>query len=244
MTSTVPGPADATGWAAYFDAYAPTYDASAFGGAGLATLSDRDLRGVRDALAGVEPGRVLDAGAGTGRVTASLISSGWSVVALDASTEMLNQLRRAHPEVETVEARLGTRLPFADATFDAVVAMRVLKYVDDMDYALGELARVVRPGGRVVVEFANRRSCARFGYGTAPIHLVTLRELDRSIRAAGLTVLTHRAGPRLPQPVWARARTASASRFASTCDRAVAMILGGHRSNLGARSVLVSATRR
>jgi ubiquinone/menaquinone biosynthesis C-methylase UbiE len=245
MTSTVPSPPrNATGWSGYFDEYAPTYDADAFGGAGLAAISDRDLRGVELALAGTGKGRILDAGAGTGRITGALVASGWSVVALDASPEMLNRLREAHPEVEAVNAALGTTLPFDDDTFDAVVAMRVLKYVDDMDCALRELARVVRPGGRVAVEFANRRSCARFGYGDAPIHLVTLREADRRLRAAGLVPRSYIAGPRLPQPVWVRARTDSASRVASLLDRAVATALGGRRSRLGARSVIVSATRR
>jgi ubiquinone/menaquinone biosynthesis C-methylase UbiE len=245
MTTTEPtAPTEASGWSGYFDEYAPTYEAAAFGGAGLALISERELRAVRDALACAEPGRVLDAGAGTGRITETLLSTGWSVVALDASAEMLNELRQAHPEVETIEARLGTRLPFDDATFDAVVAMRVLKYVDDIEYALRELARVVRPGGHVVVEFANRRSCARLGYGDAPIHLVTMREADAGVRAAGLDVQTLRAGPRLPQPVWAEARTPLSARLASACDRAVAIALGGHRSSFAARCVFVSATRR
>ncbi len=245
MTSIVPSqPADASGWAGYFDEFAPTYDATAFGGVVLETVSDREISAVRRGLCVVRTGRILDAGAGTGRITSALVRSGWSVCALDASEAMLTYLRRAHPEVETVVAALGERLPFDDATFDAVSAMRVLKYVDDTDAALRELARVVRPGGRVIVEFANRRSCARFGYGTAPIHLVTLREADAALRAAHLEPITHVAGPRLPQPVWTRARTTRAARLASACDDALATLAGGRRSRLGARSVIVSATRR
>ena len=245
MTSTVPSaPTDATGWSGYFDAYAPNYDSAAFSGAGLEAISARDLRSVRVALSGIAPGRVLDAGAGTGRVTGELLATGWSVVALDASNEMLNQLRRAHPEVETVEAALGNPLAFESDTFDAAVAMRVLKYVDDMGYALRELARVVRPGGSVVVEFANARSCARFGYGTAPIHLVSVREIERLVGAAGLVVDSFIVGPRLPQPVWERARTDRAARLATACDTAIAIALGGRRSRLAARTIIVSATRR
>lgn len=101
---------------------------------------------------GVSSGdRILDVAAGTGSITRKLSAAGANVVSLDQSAEMLSQAvaRGATGVLATAEA-----LPFADASFDAVTFGYLLRYVDDVPAALGELVRVVRPGGRVgMVEF-------------------------------------------------------------------------------------------
>ncbi|HYY74874.1 MAG TPA: class I SAM-dependent methyltransferase [Gaiellaceae bacterium] len=99
-----------------------------------------------EALAEVEPARVLEVGCGTGafaeRVAREL---GASVVALDISPHMVELARR-----RGVEALVGTaeELPFADETFDCAVANWVLHHVPDLDRGLAEIDRVLRPGGR------------------------------------------------------------------------------------------------
>lgn len=230
-------------WGSYFDDNAARYEESAFGSAGLAYVGNREVHTVVSALARRAPGRVLDAGAGTGRIARVLHHAGWHVTALDVSTRMLDQLRDGIPGCRTVHAALGDALPLDDATFDAVVSMRVLKYVVDLDAALAELARVVRPGGTAVFEFPNARSLARFGYGRAPIHFVTAGEAAARCRAAGFEIVEAVAGARLPQPVWARAARPRQARAVAAAERGLARILGGDRSVFGARSVILVGVR-
>jgi SAM-dependent methyltransferase len=94
--------------------------------------------------------RLLDAGcgAGLGALLASL--RGATVTAFDASAGLLAVARARLPEADVREGDLEA-LPFADATFDAVVAVNSIFYAADMAAALRGLVRVVRPGGRVVV---------------------------------------------------------------------------------------------
>jgi ubiquinone/menaquinone biosynthesis C-methylase UbiE len=244
MSRVLPAvPESEAGWASFFGTLAPRYDAVAFGTAGLAHVSARELELVRRGLHGVPAGSVLDAGAGTGRVTEALLGLGWQVTAADAAREMLATLEHAFPGVATATVRIGETLPFADASFDAVVSMRVLKYVDDLDTALREFARVLRPGGRAVLEFANARSCARWGYRAAPVHLQTVAAFEQAFGRAGFAVIARTAGTWLPQPLWSRARTPRAARLLARSDRALGALLGGEHRATGARSVIVVGER-
>jgi demethylmenaquinone methyltransferase/2-methoxy-6-polyprenyl-1,4-benzoquinol methylase len=95
---------------------------------------------------------VLDVAAGTGSITRLLQEQGAQVISLDQSLQMLMAAtaRGATAVVATAE-----RLPFRDARFDAVTFGYLLRYVDDIEGCLRELARVTRPGGRVgMVEFS------------------------------------------------------------------------------------------
>lgn len=105
------------------------------------------------ALAGDVAGhRVLDAGCGSGALSAALRERGASVTGLDASTGMLALARRRLGEgADLHEGRLGEPLPFGDGTFDDVVASLVLHYLEDWAPALAELRRVLKPGGRLLV---------------------------------------------------------------------------------------------
>ena len=92
--------------------------------------------------------RVLDVAAGTGVSTAELARAGAYCVAADFSLGMLRAGgRRRVPRV----AADALRLPFADGSFDAVTISFGLRNVVDPDRALREMARVTRPGGRILV---------------------------------------------------------------------------------------------
>lgn len=101
------------------------------------------------------PGRVLDVASGTAGVAIQLTErTGARVVALDLSPEMLRQgvgnVDRAgmSSRVDFVLGK-GEQLPFPDGAFDALTFTYLLRYVADPSAAIAEIARVVRPGGRV-----------------------------------------------------------------------------------------------
>ncbi len=138
--------------AAMFDEVAARYDLT------NTVLSLGQDRGWRRAVAqalDLAPGeRVLDLAAGTATSSAALARTGADVVGCDFS---LGMLRAAKP-YEGVDLVAGDalRLPFADASFDAVTISFGLRNTQDIDVALAELRRVTRPGGRLVVcEFSH-----------------------------------------------------------------------------------------
>ncbi|MCL1869673.1 MAG: methyltransferase domain-containing protein [Promicromonosporaceae bacterium] len=115
----------------------------------------------------VPPGarRVLDLGAGTGKLTSSLVAQGLDVVAVDPSEPMLEQLRAALPGVE---AHVGTAesIPLPDGSVDAVVVGQAWHWFDHAA-ASAEIARVLRHGGTLGVVWNDRDTSedwvARFG---------------------------------------------------------------------------------
>ncbi|GAA2197855.1 class I SAM-dependent methyltransferase [Streptomyces bangladeshensis] len=104
------------------------------------------------ALAGDVTGRrILDAGCGSGPLSAALRDRGAVVTGVDASAGMLALARRRlGDDADLHLADLNDRLPFADGAFDDVVASLVLHYLEDWGPALAELRRVLRPGGRLI----------------------------------------------------------------------------------------------
>lgn len=99
--------------------------------------------------------RVLDVAAGTGKVSTDLVDHyGCRVVALDQSPQMLAELERKAQgpryagRIETVMGE-AERLPFPDASFDALTFTYLLRYVEDVQGCMEELARVVKPGGTI-----------------------------------------------------------------------------------------------
>jgi ubiquinone/menaquinone biosynthesis C-methylase UbiE len=98
-------------------------------------------------LVGPTPCRVLDLGAGTGKLTRALVAAGHDVLAVDPSPPMLDMLRRSLPAVD-VRKGAAEALPVADADVDVVVVAQAFHWFDQ-DRALSEIARVLRPGGRL-----------------------------------------------------------------------------------------------
>jgi SAM-dependent methyltransferase len=111
---------------------------------------------VLEALA-LRPGdHVLDVGVGPGLLAedmARTVGEQGHVAGIDLSEPMLEMTRRRCAELGWTEFRVAdaTELPFADESFDALVSTQVYEYVADMDGALSEAHRVLRPGGRIVI---------------------------------------------------------------------------------------------
>jgi SAM-dependent methyltransferase len=177
--------------------YDAAYDASGAPGHAL-----RDRLATVLELAGRGPGEAIDAGMGPGRLVAELERRGWHVSGVDASAAMVALAQARVPEARDRLVRAPIEsLPFADASFELAVATGVLEYADDLEAALRELTRVLRPGGRAIVSLPNWWSASAFlrrkalyplarraGRATppSPRRLVRASELDRLLRDAGL----------------------------------------------------------
>jgi demethylmenaquinone methyltransferase/2-methoxy-6-polyprenyl-1,4-benzoquinol methylase len=155
----------------------------------------QDSRWRRALVAAISPRpgqRVLDVATGTGLVAVELVDcGGCDVVGLDQSDEMLAAARARLTDVAGLADRVtlvrgeAEWMPFADAEFDALTFTYLLRYVDDRAATMRELARVVRPGGRIgMVEFGLP--------GVAP-----LRAVWRVYTRVGLPLLG-----RLVSPAW------------------------------------------
>ncbi len=127
--------------------------------------------------------RILDVATGTGMVAFALAARGAEVVGLDQSQAMLGGARARLEHTPELSGRLSfvlgeaESLPFTDGEFDALSFTYLLRYVDDRSATMRELARVVRPGGRI--------GMVEFGIPADP----TLRTLWRIHTRVGLPLL-------------------------------------------------------
>ncbi len=96
------------------------------------------------------PGRALDAACGTGRHAAHLVARGHEVVGIDLTSEMLERAAANVPDAEFREGDLQA-LPVEAEQFDLVVCGLALSHIADVRLGVGELARVLRPGGHLVI---------------------------------------------------------------------------------------------
>ncbi len=146
-------PVPEAGVASMFDSIAPVYDRM-----NTVMTAGRDGGWRRAAVraAGLAPGdSVLDVACGTGKLTLELaraVGRKGRVVGVDLSEAMLDEARSAGTGVVQVEYRPANALalPFADASFDAATIAFGLRNLASFEGGLREMARVVRPGGRVV----------------------------------------------------------------------------------------------
>jgi ubiquinone/menaquinone biosynthesis C-methylase UbiE len=173
---------------------------------------------------GVRPGDlVLDAGAGFGRHAFELARRGANVVALDYAADEVQMTRSifgAMLEGNEIDAERfvgvlrgdATRLPFADGSFDRVITSEVLEHIQaDID-AIGEFARVLKPGGTfaatVPTWFPEKVNWMLSDEYHAPksvgghVRIYSATELKAKLRAAGFTVTGAHRAHALHSPYW------------------------------------------
>jgi SAM-dependent methyltransferase len=171
-----------------------------------------EISAVRRLLAGHRYTHAADIGGGFGRLAIVLTEYADRVTLVDPSTQQLSLSREMFPG-DPFERKLAeaAKLPFADASLDLVVMVRVLHHLPDPDNELSELGRVLRPGGQAIVEAANSahagrrlaaflrgqrvpatpvdiRSADSRARGTAPYVNHHPRTITRQLAAAGLNV--------------------------------------------------------
>ncbi len=137
---------DPTAFDAFEEAGWTTKEAAAYDSL-LGRVSTQVAEPLLEAVGAGKGTRVLDVATGPGYVAARAAERGAEVVGLDFSDTMLAFARTRAPDVEFVQGD-ATALPFEDATFDAVTVAFLLLHLGTPERAVGEVARVLRPGGR------------------------------------------------------------------------------------------------
>jgi D-aspartate ligase len=164
-----------------------------------------------DRIGAPERGRALDVGCGAGHMAIALAKRGYEVSAIDRATAMVELTGRnaEHEEVaDKVRPVTGDvmDLDFPDGAFSVVVALGVIPFLSAPARAVGEMARVLRPGGLLVVNVDNRSRLDRLIDPLVnPVLSPLIRALKRVLLAAGL-----KRGPDRPR---ATARTMSVAQF-------------------------------
>ena len=137
-------------------------------------------------IAGLRPGqRALDVGCGPGALTAELVArlGPDHVAAVDPSAPFADACRRRLPGVR-VEIAAAEALPFPDSEFDAVLSQLVVNFMSDPQAGLGEMRRVIRPGGTVaaaVWDYAGDMILLRRFWDAAVAHDPSARERDEGL---------------------------------------------------------------
>jgi ubiquinone/menaquinone biosynthesis C-methylase UbiE len=131
-----------------YEAWAPIYDEMSN------ALIEAEQPLVDAALRDVPPGEALDAASGTGRHVARLLSCGHRTIGVDRSEAMLVRARSKHPGVVFCLGEL-TALPVASRSVDVVTCALALSHLADPAPAITELARVAKPGARVIISDAH-----------------------------------------------------------------------------------------
>ncbi|MFV8750244.1 class I SAM-dependent methyltransferase [Nannocystaceae bacterium ST9] len=169
-------------------------------------LNRANARAIREAIATLElrPGqRVVEVGFGGGyslSVLLRAVGAEGHVFALELSDELLARARRRYI-VPRMQGRLRIdrapveQLPLADASFDAALSMHTIFFWTDVDRGLDELARVLKPGGRLVLGLGEPEMLTKAGFAAHGHRVVVPERLAEHMPAHGFErVAIHRAG--------------------------------------------------
>ncbi|HEX9761296.1 MAG TPA: glycosyltransferase [Candidatus Acidoferrales bacterium] len=201
---------------AYSEVKAQSYDELRFRDAHGTFFHRLEVQRLEEALDGLPAGaRILEVGCGTGRFLEHILQRGTApglLAGADASRAMLEQSRRKITgHAQAAPAQLvqteAAKLPFAGGAFDLVYSIRVLNQLGTREYALAalaEMARISKPGGRVLVEFVNAGGVTR-----KPTVKLSPREVETALAQSGMQresvrgvlVLSENLMRRIPAPM-------------------------------------------
>jgi len=173
----------------HFGILAPFYDR---------VIPPSDLNRLRERLRLPAAGRLLDAGGGTGRVSSQLRQFVDEVIISDESLSMLKQAQ-AKGQFDPAQAHVE-RLPFPNGSFDRVVVVDALHHFANQREAVGDLLRVLKPGGRLVIEEPDiQRLIVKFvalGEKVALMrsHFISAEQIRDMVAAHGYSAVIERDG--------------------------------------------------
>ena len=138
--------------------------------------------------------RVLDVGCGAGWFAQQCAAAGATVWATDLSLKGVREARARYPAAGLFQMGDIYLLPFAGAAFDLVLLSEVLEHLEDLDRALGEVVRVLRPGGMILISVPHREKiiqhlcihCNRFTPANAHLHSFDAASLKKCLHSNGL----------------------------------------------------------
>jgi ubiquinone/menaquinone biosynthesis C-methylase UbiE len=168
-------------------------------------------------------GTVVDVGCGTGRALAPLrdaVGPGGAVIALDVTPEMLRAACPAATVAGAARVLADARaLPLRDACADAIFAAGLVNHLPDTEAGLRELARIIRPGGKLVLFHPSGRAALAARHGHAVSHDEPLAEgpLRRATEASGWVLAAYDDAPNRFFALAERAATAAGTRRALPC---------------------------
>jgi ubiquinone/menaquinone biosynthesis C-methylase UbiE len=193
----------------FFDLWSATYDRP-----GLQQATYRPIHNaVLGRLGDLQPHRILDLGCGTGQLTErlSMMFPDAEVIGVDLSNGMIERAAERLIDDETSDfVRADAQhLPLIDDSVDVVTCTESFHWYGDQEAAAAELARLVKPGGRIVIasiatvtgfgDDAIQRATALTG---RPVRAIPKRELRRLLEAAGFDVVHQGRIPRLGFVPW------------------------------------------
>lgn len=147
-------------WKDFYTSEAQGYDTRRYQSWYGRIFSSLQRRSVEECLQRfIQPGLTLEVASGTGQTLPALLPGSRLVIASDLTDAMLRVSREKHPGSRVLYAvNDAFRLPFADETFDVVASSRFLHLfqLEQQKQLLVEMARVLRPGGILIVDFYNR----------------------------------------------------------------------------------------
>ncbi len=157
----------------------------------------------RSALPLLQPGDVLDIASGDGVLAELLAPHSNRYVCLDSSTKVVLAASERLRKLENVEVREGDmhNLPFTTAQFDLVVLMHALTYSEHPAQAVAEAARVLHPGGRLLLTSLARHEHRQVVEAYGHVNLgFTEKELQKFVSKAGLEIISSEAVTRERRP--------------------------------------------
>ena len=197
--------------AALFDRWSATYDRL-----GLQLFTYRPIHdAVLASLDGLEPSTVVDLGCGTGQLTRRLIRRfpDVNIVGVDLSegmlTEAAGRLRQVRGDTQHLVRADALQLPFAASSVELVVCTESFHWYPDQAGALAELARVLNPGGRLLIASiatvtgAGDRLLRRAtGAGGSTVRALPPHRMRQLLAGSGFEVISQRRIPRLGLIAW------------------------------------------
>jgi len=190
---------------------------------------------VRALLDELPSGPVLDAACGTGRHTAYLLQAGRTVIGVDSSPEMLARAQSKLPGADLREGSLDA-LPFPDGCVTGAVCALALSHLPSLGPAVSELARVLSPGGRVVISNPHPFATALLGWRAVyvdedgirtmiPEHAHMPGDYVRAFAEAGLAVRRCLEPALTDEDARARAKAGQEEAFAAALTGVPAVIV-------------------